>query len=165
MMMILVHQFLLISVILSQSIWESNRIVQDLELSAFSWSDVRSITSRCSHPEPSDEVGYAWCAGNSNGESWLQVDLGKPYLIQYVVTWGRNSPNNEQWVTSYNLSYSLDGITFINDDISNPLNGNENDYDESVNLLDPMIIAQYLRFTPITWNEHPSMKIEASGIS
>ena len=40
----------------------------------------------------------------------MQVDLGSPYQVTAVATQG--DPSYNYWVTSYNVTYSLDGATF-----------------------------------------------------
>ena len=40
----------------------------------------------------------------------IQVDLGSPYQVVAVATQGRQDVS--QWVRSYKVTYSLDGVTF-----------------------------------------------------
>ena len=49
----------------------------------------------------------AWCAANNNGNQWLQVYFGRETTVTKVTTQG--SYNSDQWVTSYSLSFSVDG--------------------------------------------------------
>ena len=56
----------------------------------------------------------AWCAGSetmSNSNGYLQVDLGGLFIIYSVSTWASNIGYG--WVTSYNLNYSVDGLSYI----------------------------------------------------
>ena len=62
--------------------------------------------------EKSQASAGAW-APNSNtaNREWLQVDLGGQNLaVTRVATQGRNNKN--EWVTSYKLQYSNDGMNF-----------------------------------------------------
>ena len=52
----------------------------------------------------------AWSAEHKNKEQWLQVDLGSLAIITEIETQGKKEKN--QWVKSYNVSYSLDGESF-----------------------------------------------------
>ena len=52
----------------------------------------------------------AWAAGQNDQNQWIQVDLGEQKIVTKIATQGRN--NHEQWVTSYVVSYSLNGQTF-----------------------------------------------------
>lgn len=52
-----------------------------------------------------------WSAGSNKPEEWLQVDLGSQYTkVTRVATQGRNA--HSQWVKSYHLQYSDDGLNF-----------------------------------------------------
>lgn len=59
----------------------------------------------------SSRIG-AWVAGTNYGDlsPWLQVDLGLQFNITRVATQGRQE--YPQWVTSYNLQKSDDGVMF-----------------------------------------------------
>ena len=62
------------------------------------------------HGNPLNGKQGAWCARANNVDQWLQVDFGKYVKVQGVATQGRQ--NAAQWVTSYRLSYSYDGVFF-----------------------------------------------------
>ena len=47
---------------------------------------------------------------NDTSFEWLLVDLGHLYVISGVATQGLNSSTEREWVTSYQVWYSLDGI-------------------------------------------------------
>lgn len=51
-----------------------------------------------------------WSAGANNAFQWLQIDLGRPTKVVRISTQGR--PTVNQWVTSYYLLYSQDGVYF-----------------------------------------------------
>ena len=51
-----------------------------------------------------------WSAGVNNAFQWLQIDLGRPNKVVRISTQGR--PTVNQWVTSYYLLYSQDGVYF-----------------------------------------------------
>ena len=132
-------------------------LISSLPDSSFSWSDAYPTTD-CMTPKAFPAVDVdAWCSrDNIDPLSYLQVDLGDIFQIESVSTWGRQG-QYEQYVSSYNLSYSIDGVTFISDDIPNPLIGNADQTTEQRNNLNSNIIAQYLRFTPITYYDHKSV--------
>ena len=48
--------------------------------------------------------GSSWCAPVSNGNYYLQVDLGRDYQIEYVATFGDSI--SRKWVSSYRLNYT-----------------------------------------------------------
>ena len=60
---------------------------------------------------PSDariSSGSSWCAPDADGKHYLQVDLGRLYVIYYFVTFGDST--NSKWVITYNLNYTVDLI-------------------------------------------------------
>ena len=136
-------------------------LLRQLPISSFTWSDTYNLESECQLPQyPSVTVYDAWRAeNNDNPSSYLQANLTSLYNITSVSTWGRQSAN--QFVTSYDLSYSIDGDTFISYGL---LTGNSDTTTQQKNFLIGNIIAQYLRFTPITWSGWKSMRIETSGV-
>ena len=52
----------------------------------------------------------AWSAKTNDVHQWLQVDLGQEMEVQAIQSQGRQ--DRYQWVKSYTVSYSNDGITF-----------------------------------------------------
>jgi len=53
----------------------------------------------------------AWTARETNGEQWLQVDLGSQFTrVTGVATQGREDSDN--WVTKYKLQYSNETTQF-----------------------------------------------------
>jgi hypothetical protein len=56
---------------------------------------------------PSDariSSGSSWCAPAVDGKHYLQVDLGRVYVIYNFVTFGDTT--SPKWVTTYNLNYA-----------------------------------------------------------
>ncbi|XP_019619698.1 PREDICTED: lactadherin-like, partial [Branchiostoma belcheri] len=53
----------------------------------------------------------AWAARTNTIGEWLQVDLGEMKTVTGTIIQGRSSA--DQWVTSYKLQYSLDGLNWI----------------------------------------------------
>lgn len=52
----------------------------------------------------------AWYARTQDQNQWLQVKFAQRVEIRRVATQGR--PNGNQWVKSYTLTYSSDGLLF-----------------------------------------------------
>ena len=63
--------------------------------------------SRFNKIPPKGKAG-AWCARSSNGNQWLQLYFGRETTVTKVAIQGRHNYN--QWVMSFSLSYSVDGI-------------------------------------------------------
>lgn len=65
--------------------------------------------ARLNWPSGHSRAG-AWVAKVRNSNQWLQVELDRPAKITGVATQGRYDAY--QWVTTYTVSYSMDGKTF-----------------------------------------------------
>ena len=52
-----------------------------------------------------------WAAGSNDVFQWIQVKFGQRVIIRAVSTQGRHTSYN-QWVKSYSLNYSSDGLSF-----------------------------------------------------
>ena len=53
----------------------------------------------------------SWSARVRNKNQWIQFDLGRREVVTAIATQRRANAN--QWVTSYYVSYSLDGKVFF----------------------------------------------------
>ncbi|MBN1829525.1 MAG: discoidin domain-containing protein [Deltaproteobacteria bacterium] len=148
----------------------SAALVNDLPESAFSSSSTWGNDNR-GHGPSNSRFGITtnlsnWSAAANNGNQWLQVDLGGLRRIRAIATKGRHA-NAAQWVTSYRLSYSADGSQWLpyrrNGDIVT-FPGNTDGNTEVRHDLPAEISARYIRFLPVAWYGHITMRIEAYGI-
>ncbi|XP_015757096.1 PREDICTED: uncharacterized protein LOC107336222 [Acropora digitifera] len=105
----------------------------------------------------------AWSARKSVRGQWLQVDLGSVALVVASALQGRQDVN--QWVTSYKLKYSKDGIKFYDyrSGRSAILRGNRDRNTVVRNTLSPAIKARYVRYYPISWHSYMSCRVELYG--
>eukprot|EP01083_Nonionella_stella_P089989 251370_1 len=107
---------------------------------------------------------HAWHPLETYNPDYLQVDLGEQHPIESVSVFPR-ATGALQYVTTYTLSYSIDGQIF--EDYPTTLNGpigitGDDAVDEANSVLDsPIVIARYLRFTPLTYVWHKAMRVEA----
>ena len=100
----------------------------------------------------------AWSPALANTNQYIQVDLGELRQITAVATQGRN---NNQWVTSYTISHSSDGTTYI--DVPTTFNANTDRNTVAERDVVPTITARYVRLHPLTWNSWPSVRWEIYG--
>ncbi|XP_031569140.1 uncharacterized protein LOC116303695 [Actinia tenebrosa] len=102
-----------------------------------------------------------WSAKTSNVNQWIQVDLGKVVKVTRIATQGRQDYG--QWVKSYSLQYSLDGGHFEDYQGGRVLKGNSDRNSIVGHILEPAIIARYIRIRPKSWYGHISMRFEIYG--
>ncbi|XP_022783114.1 uncharacterized protein LOC111323926 isoform X1 [Stylophora pistillata] len=122
------------------------------------------------YSRPNVDYGHgSWSALQLDQKQWLQVDL-ITYCTQVtgVATLGRASDRFNQWVKSYHLQYSNETDTFENYKVSSPNSteifpGNTDNTSVVSHDLNPPIIARYIRFQPLTWESHISMRVELYG--
>ena len=101
----------------------------------------------------------AWAAGkNKYQDQWIQADLRTMHRIISVTTQGRSA--RKQWVKSYYVSYSQDGIRW--NTISTRFVANDDQNTKKTNLLPANIVARYIRLLPISWEIHISMRFDVS---
>ena len=53
-----------------------------------------------------------WSSLVNDRNQWLQVDLGSYTTVTGVATQGRNSTKLQQWITTFTLQFSFDGVIF-----------------------------------------------------
>ncbi|EDO33729.1 predicted protein, partial [Nematostella vectensis] len=111
----------------------------------------------------------SWSTYNINyNDQWLQVDLASEKTITKVATQGR--PNGyTQWVTRYEIRYSLDKETwsFCSErgaiKVSTICKGNTDRTTAVFNYLPEPVRARYVRFVVKAWNDYISMRVELYG--
>ncbi|XP_044171678.1 uncharacterized protein LOC114977630 isoform X6 [Acropora millepora] len=109
----------------------------------------------------------AWSARFNDKNQWLQIDLQAVYTkVTAVASQGRHQSN--QWVTKYTLQFSNDGIFFQNyreegKTVDEEFTANKDANSIVYHRLNPPIMARYIRFRPVNWNNHISMRVEVFG--
>ena len=105
------------------------------------------------------KVGYpSWCSGISDSNQWVMVTSVVPVLWRQIGTKGMNNMKQIR-ITSYYLSYTVDGSEWImyKDGIALP--GNTVGEVEVLNILEPFV-AVAIRIYPLTWNSDVCMRLE-----
>ena len=96
----------------------------------------------------------AWSAKENTIGQWMQINLGKTTCVTGVITQRRK--NIDQRVTSYKLSYSIDGISFT--PLPQVFSANVNNDESKVTNRFEAVQAQYVRIIVQAWNNHISMR-------
>lgn len=102
----------------------------------------------------------AWAALYNNFGQWIQIDFTKVVKITRIASQGRDDAN--QWVTSYKIRF---GLTRYFEDYNkgNTFQGNSDRKTIVGNVLEPPIVARYIRILPVTWYGHISMRLQFYG--
>ncbi|XP_022790788.1 protein sidekick-2-like, partial [Stylophora pistillata] len=117
---------------------------------------------RLNFPEGGGICG-CWVALHKDPHQWYQVDFVRMVSLGKLATQGRDSTRYLMWVTSYSLSYSLNGIDFaLYEPDGSPRVFNANvDYNTTVyHTINPIIFTRYIRVLPKTWHHYVSMRVE-----
>ncbi|CAH3140576.1 unnamed protein product, partial [Pocillopora meandrina] len=145
-----------------------NGAISDSQISASSqWDSSLSPKNGRLHHEQGPEKGGAWSARTNDDKQWLQIDLrDQQTKVTRVGTQGRNI--NFQWVTKYKLQYGNDegSLQYFKEEgqsADKEFNGNTDKDTVVVNVLIPPVTARYIRFRPVAWNGHISMRAELYG--
>ncbi|RMX51553.1 hypothetical protein pdam_00010331 [Pocillopora damicornis] len=109
-----------------------------------------------------------WSSLKNDRNQWLQVDLGSHTTVTGVATQGRNSTKWRQWIATFTLQFSFDGVIFQS--YKEPgkmsakvLHANQDSDTVVYNKLISPIRARYIRLLPVTWYNHISLRMELYG--
>ena len=105
----------------------------------------------------------AWSAAANDHDQWIQVDLLTTQRLATVITQGRASTLDHQWVTSYNVSYSQNGADWTY--IAMLYSGNIDSYTKKANSLPDDTKARFIRLRPNSWHRHIAMRWDVSSCS
>ena len=87
-----------------------------------------------------------------DGNQWIMVDFLKPRELNGILTQG--SPNLEQWVTKFKVSYSTDGFHFTpyqEGGQTKLFEGNSDRLNVKKNIFSYPVHARYIKIFPVEW--------------
>lgn len=105
-----------------------------------------------------DTQAQCWAAQRNDGNQWIQVTSAIKRKWIGVVTQGRGNAN--QWVTSYKVVYSNDGVYWdeVDDGYSFPGNSDRNTHVK--HWFDTPVTARSIRLVPKSWHYHISLRFD-----
>ncbi|CAB3983146.1 EGF-like repeat and discoidin I-like domain-containing 3, partial [Paramuricea clavata] len=106
----------------------------------------------------------AWSARRNDLNQWLQVNFVLQATVTEILTQGRS--NADQWVTSYTVSYSNDGLNFFAYRVNGVVKvflGNRDRSTVVRQSVSPVIVTKYIRIHPKQWHGHISMRVGFRG--
>ncbi|KAJ1495989.1 galactose-binding domain-like protein, partial [Baffinella frigidus] len=105
------------------------------------------------------QAGTAWIALSQDTLQWLAMDTGSLQQIEGVATQGRGGDTEAQWVSSYTVSVSNDGVAWAAVDGGFTFTGNTVNGDAVVrNNFAAVVTARHVRIEPVTWSNFISMR-------
>lgn len=108
------------------------------------------------HNTPWIDSGQAWSPLTpSNTADYIQYDLQSPRWVQGIVTQGR--ANMAQWVTSAKVETSTDNVNWVTASAGLILNADQTT--KVYNNFSNVLLARYVRVSPITYSGYPSMRL------
>ncbi|XP_078378064.1 uncharacterized protein LOC144661241 [Oculina patagonica] len=128
-------------------------------------SSVQSASTPAKNDRLNHTAGSPWCAGTSDTNPYLQIDLQTLHIICAVSTQGNS--RGDQWVKTYIIQSSTDGSNWTNYNETGQLKlfkGNEDRNSEVKHVLFDGIFAKYLRFLPKTHHNSVCMRTEVFGV-
>ena len=83
-----------------------------MESRSISDNNIRASSEESGNPAKNGRLnsGSSWCAGASDTNPYLQIDLQTLHIICAVSTQGNSQA--EHWVKTYKLQLSIDGLTW-----------------------------------------------------
>nr|XP_046242814.1 inactive carboxypeptidase-like protein X2 [Scatophagus argus]XP_046242815.1 inactive carboxypeptidase-like protein X2 [Scatophagus argus] len=149
---------------------ESHKIEPDQlsasSMSQYSFAPQRARLNMQGSDDEDDMRGGAWCANSEDRIHWFELDTRRETEFTGVITQGRDSRNESDYVMSYFLAFSNDSRewTTIHDGYADWLFFANSDKDTPVmnQLAEPMV-ARYIRIIPQSWNGSLCMRLEVLG--
>ncbi|XP_071483328.1 uncharacterized protein [Diadema antillarum] len=139
----------------------SDRSVADAQLTASScWNSFQ-----CANAGRLFMINHAWSPRTMDNQQWIQIDLRQSFRLEAIMTQGRDSA--ESWVTSFSISYSIDGYSWTrnrdDDGLPQVYRGNEDRESLAINQFHPSFVSRFVRVEPLTWHRHISLRFELFG--
>ncbi|KAL7040824.1 hypothetical protein ACKWTF_000531 [Chironomus riparius] len=163
---------LLPSTVTPPIVCEKSKLVPLLHLLPDTAFTSSSVLGRAFKPEsarlesrPSDGSVGSWSPATNDLNQYLQIDFPSAMPIYGVMV--RGSPLLTQYVTSFKVLYSLDGIVYhiIPDASGNPLifSGSIDQNTPVQHIFRTPVEAKLIRFYPLTWHEGIAIRVEILG--
>ncbi|XP_068726462.1 lactadherin-like [Montipora capricornis] len=109
---------------------------------------------------------YAWMARTRNSKQWLKINLGYVTRCKGIATQGRS--NSNQWVTSYVVTFSRYGNTYVTYKENKKIklfSGNSDRNSVVYHRFFAPFSASYVKIHPKTWYSWICMRVELYGCS
>ncbi|XP_066015596.1 protein sidekick-1-like isoform X3 [Pocillopora verrucosa] len=139
-----------------------SRTIPDSKITA---SSVQSVSTPAKNGRLNFTSGSSWCAGTSDTNPYLQIDLQTLHIICAVSTQGNSQA--DQWVKNYMLQLSTNGTTWTDYmEFSGQVKVLEGNKDRNSNVKHVLygVLTRYLRFLPQKHQGEVCMRTEVFGV-
>ncbi|CAH1773324.1 unnamed protein product [Owenia fusiformis] len=100
-----------------------------------------------------------WAPENDDKGQWIQAALGEIMFVTGVVTQGEEKVDH--WVISYKFLYGKTVETL--EEYRKILQGNNDRNTHVTNMIDPHVLARFVRINPQTWYKRIAMRFDVIG--
>ncbi|XP_022783215.1 titin-like isoform X2 [Stylophora pistillata] len=135
--------------------------IQDNEITA---SSAQNAGTPAKNGRLNYTSGSSWCAGTSDSNPYLQIDLQTLHIICAVSTQGNSQA--DQWVKTYKLQLSTDGTNWEDYKEGGQVKVLEGNANRNSVVKHPVyeVLTRYLRFLPQTHHGKVCMRTEVFGV-
>ena len=111
------------------------------------------------------DVGIGWSvseeaeSSGSAGDHWIQLDTGALRGIRGVITQGIIYESLPEYVESFTVQASVDGVSWSDVDDGAIFTGNSDGEHHLVNDFATILYARYVKIVPETWEGWPSLRV------
>uniref|UniRef100_H3CYG4 Milk fat globule EGF and factor V/VIII domain containing b n=1 Tax=Tetraodon nigroviridis TaxID=99883 RepID=H3CYG4_TETNG len=110
----------------------------------------------------------AWSAAAHDRNPWIQVNMQRKMRLTGIVTQGASRIGSAEFIKAFKVASSLDGRTFTvyrteGQSRDHVFVGNVDNDGTKTNLLDPPLIAQFIRLIPLVCRKACTLRMELVG--
>ncbi|XP_069106841.1 neuropilin-2-like [Argopecten irradians] len=131
-------------------------------------SDEAFSASSTHHDCPVENVridsNTGWCPATQGDGNYIQVEFQTISVLTAIQTRGR--ANRDQWVASYSVNVSTNGLTWTSILSNNTVQvflANNDSNTLATNTLTRIVVAKYIRIISVSGNSFRSMRLEVKG--
>ncbi|EFA85910.1 hypothetical protein PPL_01142 [Heterostelium album PN500] len=100
----------------------------------------------------------SWHALTADDKQWVTLSSPVPVEFCQIQTQGRGDDDLSQWVTSYKIRYTEDGVNWVD---GQTFQANTDRHTIVTNTLSPPIVARSIAIHPLTWQGFVTMRFDA----
>ncbi|EFA84072.1 hypothetical protein PPL_03145 [Heterostelium album PN500] len=106
----------------------------------------------------SANASSSWHALTADDKQWVTLSSPVPVEFHQIQTQGRGDDDLSQWVTSYKIRYTEDGVNWVD---GQTFQANTDRHTVVTNTLCPPIVARSIAIHPLTWQGFVTMRFDA----